>query len=121
MHLAHDRHRQRADQQHSSHDRGARLAAPEEIRERGKKDTRYLLPDAQFRYERTLEPPTVDEGFETVEAREFVRALRAHAERTLTAVLTPEALDHQGPWLGAALLALDDVGAIPWPDAPGPR
>ena len=43
-------------------------------------------------------------------------ALRAQAERTLTAVLTPEALDRQGPWLGAALLALDDVGAVPWPD-----
>jgi uncharacterized protein YyaL (SSP411 family) len=42
--------------------------------------------------------------------------LRTQAERTLTAVLTPEALDHQGPWLGAALLALDDVGAVPWPD-----
>jgi hypothetical protein len=30
-------------------------------------------------------------------------------------VLTPEALDHQGPWAGAVLLALDDVGAVPWP------
>jgi uncharacterized protein YyaL (SSP411 family) len=46
-------------------------------------------------------------------------ARRAHAERTLTAVLTPEALDHEGAWLGAALLALDDVGAVPWPDAAG--
>jgi histidinol phosphatase-like enzyme len=31
------------------------------------------LPDAQFRYERTLEPPTLDEGFSSVEVREFVR------------------------------------------------
>ena len=45
------------------------LPTPEEIRERGKRDTRYLLPDAQFRYERSLEPPTTDEGFETVAAR----------------------------------------------------
>ena len=45
------------------------LPTPEEIRERGKRDTRYLLPDAQFRYERTLEPPTADEGFEVVELR----------------------------------------------------
>ena len=45
------------------------LPAPEEIRERGKRDTRYLLPDAQFRYERTLEPPTTEEGFESVEPR----------------------------------------------------
>ena len=43
------------------------LPTPEEIRERSKRDTRYILPDAQFRYERTLEPPTTDEGFEAVE------------------------------------------------------
>jgi histidinol phosphatase-like enzyme len=49
------------------------LPTPEEIRERSRKDTRYLLPDAQFRYERALEPPTLDEGFTSVEAREFVR------------------------------------------------
>ena len=47
------------------------LPTPEEIRKRSKRDTRYLLPDAQFRYERTLESPTVDEGFETVEQRAF--------------------------------------------------
>ena len=49
------------------------LPTPEEIRQRGKKDPRYLLPDAQFRYERTLEPPALDEGFSSVEVREFVR------------------------------------------------
>jgi adenylate kinase family enzyme len=46
------------------------LPTPEEIRERSKGDTRYLLPDAQFRYERTLEPPSTEEGFESVEQRE---------------------------------------------------
>ena len=50
-----------------------RLPTPEEIRERGRKDPRYLLPDAQFRYERTLEPPSLDEGFESIEERAFVR------------------------------------------------
>lgn len=45
------------------------LPGPEDIRQRSKKDTRYLLPDAQFRYERTLEPPTTEEGFEVVEPR----------------------------------------------------
>ena len=50
-----------------------RLPSPEEIRQLGKKDTRYLLPDAQFRYERTLEPPTLEEGFASVEAHPFVR------------------------------------------------
>ena len=51
------------------------LPTPEEIKERSRKDTRYLLPDAQFRYERNLEPPTTEEGFESVEPR----ALASHA------------------------------------------
>ena len=50
------------------------LPTPEEIRERGRKDTRYLLPDAQFRYERTLEAPVLDEGFVSIEHREFKRS-----------------------------------------------
>ena len=50
-----------------------RLPTPEEIRDRGREDPRYLLPDALFRYERTLEAPTPDEGFETIEERAFVR------------------------------------------------
>jgi hypothetical protein len=49
------------------------LPSPEEIRQHGKSDTRYLGPEAQFRYERTLEPPTVDEGFVSVDSREFFR------------------------------------------------
>jgi aryl-alcohol dehydrogenase-like predicted oxidoreductase/histidinol phosphatase-like enzyme len=49
------------------------LPAPEEIRALGKMDTRFLLPDAQFRYERTLDPPTLEEGFASLERRDFVR------------------------------------------------
>ena len=49
------------------------LPTPEDIRQRSRKDNRYLLPDAQFRYERTLEPPTLDEGFTSVDVRAFVR------------------------------------------------
>ena len=49
------------------------LPSPEEIRERGRTDTRYLGPDALFRYERSLEPPVPDEGFTAVEERQFVR------------------------------------------------
>jgi histidinol phosphatase-like enzyme len=49
------------------------LPTPEAIRQHTKKDARYLLPDAQFRYERTLEPPTLDEGFASVDVRTFVR------------------------------------------------
>lgn len=49
------------------------LPTPDEIRQLSRSDPRFLLPDAQFRYERTVEPPTLDEGFVSVEARDFVR------------------------------------------------
>ena len=49
------------------------LPSTTDIRARAGTDPRYLLPDAQFRYERTLEPPTLDEGFETVERIDFSR------------------------------------------------
>jgi histidinol phosphatase-like enzyme len=42
-----------------------------------------LLADAQFRYERTLEPPSTEEGFASVEVREFVRAPSNAAERAI--------------------------------------
>jgi aryl-alcohol dehydrogenase-like predicted oxidoreductase/predicted kinase len=54
-------------------DAHGRLPTPEDIRERGKRDPRYLGPDAQFRYERTVEAPVVDEGFTTVDVRTFTR------------------------------------------------
>jgi hypothetical protein len=50
-----------------------KLPTPEEIRGCSKTDHRYLLPDAQFRYERTLEAPALEEGFARLETREFVR------------------------------------------------
>jgi HAD superfamily hydrolase (TIGR01662 family) len=50
-----------------------RLPTPEELRERGRQDSRYFGPDAQFRYERALEPPVIEEGFRAVEERSFVR------------------------------------------------
>src|SRR5687768_164376 len=59
------------------------LPTPEEIRELGKKDPRYLLPDAQFRYERTVEPPTLDEGFVSVETRVFARVAVDRSARAL--------------------------------------
>ena len=49
------------------------LPTPDEIRVRGKEDPRFFGPDAQFRYERSVEPPVVDEGFTAVEERPFVR------------------------------------------------
>jgi uncharacterized protein YyaL (SSP411 family) len=42
---------------------------------------------------------------------------KARAERTLVATLLPDALEHEGFWLGVVLLALDDIGAVPWPTA----
>lgn len=53
-----------------------KLPMPEELRERGKDDPRYFGPDAQFRFERTVELPVAGEGYTVVEAREFLR-LRA--------------------------------------------
>ena len=59
------------------------LPTPEEIRQRSKADPRYLLPDAQFRYERTLEAPSVDEGFAAIEERVFVREAAPGTVRAL--------------------------------------
>jgi aryl-alcohol dehydrogenase-like predicted oxidoreductase len=50
-----------------------RLPMPEEIRQRSRTDHRYFGPDAQFRWQRALEPPVPDEGFEVIEERTFVR------------------------------------------------
>ena len=50
------------------------LPSPEVLRERGKDDARYFGPDAQFRYERVVEPPSEDEGFGSLTLRPFVRA-----------------------------------------------
>jgi aryl-alcohol dehydrogenase-like predicted oxidoreductase/histidinol phosphatase-like enzyme/predicted kinase len=79
------------------------LPTPEEIRERGRKDTRYLLPDAQFRYERTVEPPTLDEGFVSIEIRTFVREPVGSEARAL--ILDFDDLAGRG----APVLHADDV------------
>lgn len=50
-----------------------RLPSPEEIRARSKQDPRYFGPDAQFRYDRQLESPALDEGFASIEERTFTR------------------------------------------------
>jgi hypothetical protein len=60
-----------------------RLPTPEEIRRLSKQDTRYLLPDAQFRYERSFEPPTLEEGFASVDAHAFVREPEPNDGRSL--------------------------------------
>jgi uncharacterized protein YyaL (SSP411 family) len=42
-------------------------------------------------------------------------AWKERGRRTLAAICTPRALEERGRWLGEVLLALDEVGAIPWP------
>jgi hypothetical protein len=66
-------------------DAHGRLPSPEELRANGKTDHRYFGPDAQFRYERQLEPPVMEEGFRDIERREFVR--RVQPELTRRAVI----------------------------------
>jgi len=50
-----------------------RLPSPEELRARCRDDPRWFGPDAQFRYERSVEPPSMDEGFTAIEERAFAR------------------------------------------------
>ena len=61
------------------------LPMPDELRAKGKNDARFFGPDAQFRYERQVEPPTMDEGYVAIEERAFVR--RRNPEFTRRAVL----------------------------------
>jgi diketogulonate reductase-like aldo/keto reductase len=60
-----------------------RLPSPEEIRVRGREDPRYLGPTAQFGFERTVEPPAVDEGFTEIETRPFTRTHASGRARAL--------------------------------------
>ena len=89
------------------------LPSPEIIRERGKHDPRYLLPDAQFRYERTLEPPTLGEGFASVEARTFVREPIEADERALVLDFD-DLMARDAPVLRASDVAIDQarLGAL---------
>lgn len=50
-----------------------KLPMPEELRSLGRSDHRFFGPDAQFRYERQVEPPVLEEGFIEIEERPFVR------------------------------------------------
>ncbi len=51
-----------------------KLPPVEEIRRRSKHDPTAFGPDAQFRYERDLEPPRLDEGFASIDEVPFNRA-----------------------------------------------
>ena len=84
-----------------------RLPTPEEIRQRSRADTRYLLPDALFRYERALESPTADEGFASVDIREFAREPDRAGERALIADFD-ELVGLGEPALGASSVRMDE-------------
>jgi aryl-alcohol dehydrogenase-like predicted oxidoreductase/histidinol phosphatase-like enzyme len=85
-----------------------RLPTPDEIRERSKKDSRYLLPDAQFRYERMLESPVLDEGFDSIEERPFVRDERIGGGTARSMILDfDDLLDREQPVLRASDLLID--------------
>jgi aryl-alcohol dehydrogenase-like predicted oxidoreductase/histidinol phosphatase-like enzyme/predicted kinase len=84
------------------------LPTPEEIRQRNRTDTRYLLPDAQFRYERALEPPVLEEGFTSLETRDFVREPDRAEQRAL--ILDFDDLVERGaPVLHADAVAIDAI------------
>ena len=55
------------------------LPTVEDLRSLGKTDPRFFGPDAQFRYERTVEPPVADEGFTRVDERPFIRTRQPNA------------------------------------------
>lgn len=81
------------------------LPAPADIRQRSRTDARYLLPDAQFRYQRMLEPPTADEGFVSVEERAFRRAPERAEGRALLLDFDDVAAA-ESPMLSAASVAV---------------
>ena len=83
------------------------LPTPEEIREHARRDTRYLLPDAQFRYERSLEPPSTEEGFTSVEVREFVRPPDPATDRAIILDFD-DLLGRESPALNARDVALGE-------------
>jgi predicted kinase/histidinol phosphatase-like enzyme len=65
-------------------DAHGKLPTPQELHSSGKRDHRYFGPDAQFRYERALEPPTLEEGFERVDTVPFERRFdRSDGRRAL--------------------------------------
>jgi aryl-alcohol dehydrogenase-like predicted oxidoreductase len=59
------------------------LPTVEELRSLGKNDPRFFGPDAQFRYERTVEPPVAGEGFTRVDEQPFVRTRQPNAARAM--------------------------------------
>jgi aryl-alcohol dehydrogenase-like predicted oxidoreductase len=62
-------------------ERFGRLLSPEEIAGLARENAAALAPNAVFRMARALEPPSADEGFDTIEVVPFERETSASATR----------------------------------------
>jgi aryl-alcohol dehydrogenase-like predicted oxidoreductase/histidinol phosphatase-like enzyme len=58
-----------------------KLPMPEELKALGKSNPAFFGPHAQFRYEREVEPPLLEEGFARIEDRPFARRPRNDFEQ----------------------------------------
>ncbi len=63
------------------YERYGRLPEPEELRQLGRKDSNAFRPNVQFRAARELEPPSAEEGFESIEVVPFERRKDPRADR----------------------------------------
>ena len=73
-----------------------RLPSPEELRTLARDEPGVLTPTQQMRAARELEPPSVDEGFASVERVAFERAPREGRPGVFVAVSAVERLDADG-------------------------
>jgi aryl-alcohol dehydrogenase-like predicted oxidoreductase/predicted kinase len=62
-------------------ERTGALPSPDELRELARREPGALAPTQQMRAQRELEPPSVDEGFATVQVSEFARTALADRDR----------------------------------------
>lgn len=84
------------------------LPSADELRSLGKQDHRFFGPDAQFRFERSVEEPTVEEGFESVETIDFSRDEDSRRDvRAL--VIDADALLANADGSAAGTLRIDDA------------
>jgi aryl-alcohol dehydrogenase-like predicted oxidoreductase/histidinol phosphatase-like enzyme len=89
-----------------------RLPTLEDLRLRGKSDPRFFGPDAQFRFERSLEPPVEGEGFVSIERRPFRRDAAVGSSRRVIVLEFDEVLVTSRQGKGPVLNS-DDVAIAP--------
>jgi len=92
-------------------DRFGSLPSPEQLREQARDEPGLLSPTRQMRAFRELEPPSLDEGFVSVQRVLFERSARAPAkasDKPEAVFLAAAALSNPG-WEGAIASAAPDV------------